>query len=327
MHAAVRMVMQLRPADGGPAAIDFVYDNAAWGRTSPKLSVAIPTFRTDASPLIDALAACQRANEIEIVVHDDGTRDNDLTYRMESAAERASIPVRIVSATANRGRSGARNQALRHAHAPWVLMLDSDMLPDTPDFIANYLAALAKLPKAVIVGGYSLKQASNLPRFALHRWQAAVSECLSADARSHDPARHVFTSNVAAHRDILDAYPFDEAFAGWGWEDVDWGLRVSKDFPIVHIDNTATHLGLDDDEALLGKYTRSARNFALVAGRHPETMQATPLFRAASFAKKLPLRPAFAALARGTALNPKLPVALRGNALKLARAIAYGEAL
>ena len=59
------------------------------------------------------------------------------------------------------------------------------------------------------------------------------------------PEKYVFTSNLLIRRDVFDAEPFDAGFVGWGWEDVEWGMRVSRRHPIAHIDNPATHLGLD----------------------------------------------------------------------------------
>lgn len=327
MHAAARMVMILTPA-GEPAAIDFVHDNRAWAWGEPRLSVLVPTFRHDASELVAALAACDRAEEIEIVVHDDGSCDGELTKKLEAAADAARVPVRIVSASRNRGRSGARNQAASHARSPWLLLLDADMAPDGRDFLANYLDWISGLHSpSLVVGGYSLKGVAPGPEHALHAWQAARSETLPAADRAREPGRHVFTSNVVVHRDVLERFPFDEGFSGWGWEDVDWGLRVAAHHPVIHIDNTATHLGLDLDAALIAKYELSARNFARLVERHRDAMAGTPLYRAAKLMSVVPFRSPLASLARRTALDAQQPMAVRGRALKMLRALAYAEAV
>ncbi len=325
MYAAV-----LSPKYEAAGAIvrDVVTDNAAWAKARPDISVAIPVFRHDASFLIEALARCVRSGVAEVIVHDDGSRDAHLRSRMEAAAARVGMPVRLVFAASNRGRAAARNLACRQARAPWVLLLDADMTPDDVSFIAAYADAARRAPRpSLIAGGLSLKLASTDRRYALHRWQSLRSECVPAATRAHAPGRYIFTGNVLAHRDILAAIPFDESFAGWGWEDTDWGLRVERAFTIHHINNTASHLGLDTDAALMAKYGRSAANFALLAARHPKAAAAMPLFRAAKALKLLPARHLLTAMLKTAALNRSFPVAFRGRVMKIWRALKYAEAL
>jgi glycosyltransferase involved in cell wall biosynthesis len=324
-------VAPLSPRDSGSAAIitrDVVVDNAAWRDAKPEVSITIPAFRHDASFLIEALSRLGRSALVEVIVHDDGSRDAHMRNRMEAAAQRASMPVRLVFAAANRGRAGARNLACRQARAPWVLMLDADMQPDDINFIAAYIDATRRAARpCLIVGGISLKSASTDRRYALHRWQSQQSECLPASVRTKSPGRYVFTGNVLAHRDVLAAIPFDEAFAGWGWEDTDWGLRVEQSYPIHHIDNAATHAGLDTDAALLSKYSRSTANFALLAARHPDAVAAMPLYRAAKALRGLPGRKVVTQLSGKLLLAHALPVAIRGRLMKLWRALTYAEEL
>jgi hypothetical protein len=129
------------------------------------------------------------------------------------------------------------------------------------------------------------------------------------------------------HREVLEACPFDESFAGWGWEDTDWGLRVQARFPVMHIDNPTTHLGLECDKALMAKYAKSGANFARLVKQHPEHAAAMPLYRAAMRVRGLPFRKLFRAVAGGVAASRLIPTGLRGRALKAWRALVYSEAL
>lgn len=308
--------------------MESVHDNVFWPGAAPRISVCVPCYRHDVSPLVESLAKCEASGLAEIVIYDDGSVDHELLAKMQTAAGSARIAVRIVSALDNRGRAAARNAAIEHARADWILLLDADMAPDSVDFIASYLNAIdAAGSPAVVVGGYSLKTAPDDRAFALHRWQARKSECVPSRVRALSPGRYVFSSNVLVHHDVLAACPFDEEFAGWGWEDTDWGLRAQKRFPIVHIDNTATHLGLDSADALMGKYARSGANFARMAARHPEEAAEMPLFRMAKRARAVPFRKPFKELVGQVARADNLPVALRGRALKAWRALVYAEAL
>ncbi len=314
------------PVPAQPA--ERALDNVFWRGAAPRLSICVPAYRHDVSELIAALAACEDAGLAEVIVHDDGTGDHAMLARMQHEASRHRIAVRLIAADANRGRAAARNRAIAHARADWVLLLDADMLPDETDFLTRYLDAMdATAAPAVIVGGYSLRHTGKDARKALHRWQAEASECLPADRRQQSPGRYVFSSNVVAHRTVVDMIPFDEAFSGWGWEDTDWGIRASRYFPVRHIDNTATHLGLDADAVLMSKYARSGENFARLVKAHPDEARNMPLFRMAHRLRGLPLRGTARSFAGWTARTRLLPLALRGRALKAWRALVYAEAL
>jgi hypothetical protein len=154
-----------------------------------------------------------------------------------------------------------------------------------------------------------------------------ASECLPAAQRNVAPGRYVFSSNVLVHRLVLDACPFDQSFAAWGWEDTDWGLRAQQWFPVRHIDNTATHMGLDTDKALIAKYAGSGQNFVLMTTRHRDEAVKMPLYRMAKRMRRMPFRKQLTGLARKLAQFRLLPLAMRGRALKAWRAMVYAEAL
>ena len=128
-------------------------------------------------------------------------------------------------------------------------------------------------------------------------------------------------------RDVFAAEAFDEGFAGWGWEDVEWGMRVARRWPIRHIDNTATHLGLDPAPVIAAKYEQSAANFARVVAAHREVVSAYPSYRAAKLLKRAPLRRLWRPLIKAYALAELAPVRSRAFAMRLYRAALYAEAV
>ena len=93
-----------------------------------------------------------------------------------------------------------------------------------------------------------IDQAPTDARFAVHRALSGASECLPASERAKQPEKYVYTSNLLVRRDVFAAEAFDPGFSGWGWEDVEWAMRVSRRFEVVHIDNPATHLELTAEE-------------------------------------------------------------------------------
>jgi hypothetical protein len=306
-----------------------ILDNAGWKAASPAVSVLIPFLRDDPADLLARLNAEAAALDgaIEIVLLDDGTADPALTDRLTSQVQGMALPTRLISLTANEGRAIGRNRLASAARGKSLLFLDSDMRPDHPAFLHRWAERVRTGDPAVAFGGFSLLQAPDDARFAVHRAMAAKSECVAAPERAEQPEKYVYTSNLLVRRDVFEAEAFDAGFTGWGWEDVEWAARVARRFEILHIDNPATHMGLDTVAALAGKYEQSAPNFARIIARHPELVAAWPSYRAARALKQLPglglLRP----LMRGAAEAGWLPVAARAFSLRLYRAALYADAV
>jgi glycosyltransferase involved in cell wall biosynthesis len=304
---------------------ETVFDNLLWPRGGAELSVLIPFKGDDPTPLLQALA--REACATEIVILDDGSDDPALAARVEAAIAAMPLPGRFVRLERNQGRSKGRNRLVSHARAGRFLFLDSDMLPDDPKFVGAWLDLIARDDPPVAFGGFSLKQVPPRRDQALHRAMAGHSDCLDAEVRSQNPAKHVFTSNLLVRRDVFEAEAFDEGFAGWGWEDVEWGMRVARRWPILHIDNTATHLGLDTATAIAAKYEQSAANFARVIAAHPAVVATYPSYRVAKLLKLAPLRGLWRPLLKLYALTEAAPLASRAFAMRLYRAALYAEAV
>jgi glycosyltransferase involved in cell wall biosynthesis len=302
-------------------------DSSTWADARPTISVLMPFLRDDPAALLDLLdrEAAPLAGAVEIVVLDDGTADTALTERLQTQVTALALPVRLITLSANEGRSKGRNRLAQTARGDFLLFLDSDMRPDGGRFLQTWAAVARDDSPAVMFGGFSLLQAPTDARFAVHRAMAIRSECLDAATRSLAPEKYVYTSNLLVRRDVFDQEAFDPAFTGWGWEDVEWAMRVSRRHPIRHIDNPATHMGLDTVQALAGKYEQSAANFARVVERHPDIVAAYPSFRVARALKNVPGLPLIRAAVRAASTTEPLPVAVRAFALRLYRAGLYAD--
>ena len=294
------------------------------------LSICIPAWRDTASPLLASLANLPDHENCEILVYDDGSADANMTKTINAHLANFKGPAKLITAQENHGRSHARNRLMAHATSDWLLMLDADMLPDDEQFLVRYIETMVSQPQpALIAGGFSLQQVTPTKAQNLHAAQSRRSECLGAAQRQEAPGRFIFTSNILVHRKVLDAVYFDDGYQGWGWEDVDWGLRVADQFPILHIDNTATHLGLDDTKTLLKKYGTSGANFARLASQHPAAANDMPLFQVARKLRHLPGRSLLEAICKTIAIAPigLTPMRLRLFALKLYRSSIYSRLL
>lgn len=308
---------------------ECIYDNRAWIGAAPRLSVLIPFLRQDPSVLLRALdrEAESLADAVEIVVLDDGSGDGALAAAVEACVAALALPARFVRLSANVGRARGRNRLASHARASSFLFLDSDMLPDSPTFLRAYLDLIAAEAPAVAFGGFSLQQTPDEPAHALHRLMALRSDCAPARVRAQQPEKNVFTSNLLVRADVFETEAFDEDFIGWGWEDTEWAMRVARRHAIAHIDNTATHLGLDTAPVIAAKYEQSTANFAHVLARHPDVVERYPSYRAARLLRRLPMRSAWRPALKALALAEIAPLPARAFAMRLYRAALYAEAV
>jgi hypothetical protein len=261
------------------------------------------------------------------VILDDGTNDAQLTADLMDVIHQMVLPVRLITLTSNEGRAVGRNRLAEAARGGSLLFLDSDMRPDQPRFLGTWVDLVTSQAPAVAFGGFSLLQASTEPKYAVHRAMAAKSECLPWDERSKTPEKYVYTSNLLVRRDVFEAEAFDSGFSGWGWEDVEWAMRVSRRYPVIHVDNPATHMGLDTTASLAGKYEQSADNFARVAAKHPDIIAGYPSFKVAKMLKRLPMLKVLRPMMKQAAMADWLPVKTRAFSLRVYRAALYAEAV
>lgn len=294
---------------------------------TPRLSVLTPFLRDDPTPLLRRLANAPAG--VEFVLLDDGSNTASLLARVLGAAEALGAPARVIVWSKNQGRAAARNRLVGEARGEYVLFLDADMLPDAPDFLANWLEVIQRDRPFIAFGGLSVKHVAPTAETALHHGLFARSDCRSARDRARDPAQFTASANLLVRREILSDIAFDPNFTGWGWEDVDWALRAAKHVPIAHIDNPATHVGLDTIDALMRKSAEAGPNFARLARKHPQAMARFMSYRVARALKLAPMRVWWRAACAWLARDPMqaAPMSVRCTALKLYRASYYAEYL
>jgi glycosyltransferase involved in cell wall biosynthesis len=294
---------------------------------TPRLSVLTPFYRYDPSPL---LARCAHAPaDVEFILLDDGSGDAGLLARVISAAQATGAPTRIIVREQNAGRAAARNRLIAEARGEYVLFLDADMIPDRASFLAAWLSVTRCQQPDVAFGGLSLRHAERTRATALHHDLFGRSDCRSLAERQKAPAQSVATANLLVRRSFLATHPFDDGFRGWGFEDTEWALRAARVTEILHIDNPATHAGLDSAETLLRKSAEAGPNFARLAARHPHDVRRFAGHRAARLLRATPGRRSLRSASAWLARDPMgaAPMPLRRMALKLFRASHYAEHL
>jgi glycosyltransferase involved in cell wall biosynthesis len=316
---------------GAPVTTERRLENPAVSTAdaAPVLSIVTPFLRYDPRPLVRALARTgdDVAKRVEMIVLDDGTNDEQLVADVMAAAFASPIATTLLVSPCNLGRACARNRLRAAARGRYILFLDADMIPDSDDFLARWLNVIDTHAPASAFGGFTLKQTPRLPETALHYFLANRSDCRTAADRARDPGQFTATSNLLVRADILNTVPFDEGFKGWGWEDVEWAIRAQTCGATLHVDNTATHAGLDTVDTLMRKFNEAGPNYGRLVRKHPDAAQRFNSFRAARVLNSLPghknLRPLMAAIAR----TSWAPMIVRHAAIKVYRTSIYAENL
>jgi len=229
---------------------------------NPRLSVVVPAYND--APILRLCLARLAAQTLahaayEIVVVDDGSTDD--TPRVVSEAASGQARIRCVRFDRNRGRSAARNAAVRAAGAPLVVFVDSDVLV-LPDFLQRHIEIHRSAASPVVGRGPVIVIPS--PEIPARTPRIGIS-----------PA-YLDTGNASVPRQVLvDVGAFDEGFRVYGWEDFDLGLRLkARGIPRVfspsalayHVQRPPTLESLDRH---LAKEEERARTALYLLRKHP----------------------------------------------------------
>ena len=291
----------------------------------PEISVLTPFFHDDPSAILRVIAdaAVRQGAIIEFIVADDGSCDPALTTKVMATIDTLSISAALVTLPSNQGRAATRNVLGSQARGEFLLFLDADVLPDRSDFFTIYYEEILKNRPPILIGGFSVQQCEKSSRTALHYYLTRRLDCQPAKVRNANPWRYCFSCNVLVRADVFADNRFDPAYRGWGWEDQEWGLRISRQHELRHIDNTVSNTGLNCETVLMRKYAESGATFRQILADHPEEMSDSAAYRAYRLLRKVPgHRLAIGPMA--TLVKARfLPLRLRAFALRSFRALHY----
>lgn len=185
------------------------------------VTCVIPMYRSAATTrqVIEALARCTLplGHALRIVVVDDCPGDGSA----EQIGAEAAPFVTIAINERNLGRSATRNRGARIAEGELLLFLDSDCIPEGPDFLTHHLAAMA--------GGADVSVGSIVGTGGgfWDRYQREVAARRVALATRDGALTAATSPNFMIRREaFLSLGGFDEAYEGYGFEDRDFFLRA-----------------------------------------------------------------------------------------------------
>lgn len=190
------------------------------------VSVVVPSYQgaSRLPALMQCLAAQRTDRPWEVVVVLDGSSD-DSARVLESWRDR--VPVQVITRAENRGRSATLNDGFTAAGNDVLVRCDDDLLPG-PDYVELFGSLIENDPGIGVVGLYRNEYPDN--RYA-RAYGRPVDARYRAEAYAAPASRRwmFWAGNCAVHRDAWQAVgPYDETFREYGWEDIDWGYRLTQ---------------------------------------------------------------------------------------------------
>ncbi len=180
---------------------------------SVKLSIIIPTFNRR-----DVLFYCLKSlsnqsfpgNNFEVLIIDDGSTEDIPSLIREF---NQSLFIRYFRQD-KKGQASAENLGIKYASGEIVLFLDNDMI-STPGLVEEHFKFHQKYKNYIIRGSY-----------------ANTSDYINPEAASEGrfySSAFFINGNVSMTKELLfKAGMFDEDFSGYGWLDLELGVRLKK---------------------------------------------------------------------------------------------------
>lgn len=251
----------------------------------------------------------------EIIFADDGSAD--ATARQRNAII-AQLPYcQYIERPKNVGRSAIRNFLAHTAHYSHLIFLDGDVAIKRGNFVQTYLAH--RNDADVIIGtllfsrmqvacdtaediiGHTKRAKEETKKTTepmlyddnlKYRYEQQFLAKHPVKKRMQQPYASFRTTNFMVRRDLLLAYPFDETFHEYGYEDTLFGKQLKEHgATLIHLENAATIADYEDNATFVAKTEESLRTLAA----HAHQLQGySTLLHTANKLKCLHLQPLIA---------------------------------
>lgn len=207
------------------------------------ISVLIPVYNYNISNLVNTLHKQLSASKIEFEIICIDDYSNKSTINSNETINTLSNTSYSLS-DKNNGIAVTRQLLVNKAKYDWVLLIDADMKLKDAFFISNYLKAI-KQNYEVVFGGIIYD--TNPPEISsLLRWKYGVTyESVSAEKRNKTPYKITSAANMLINKEVYIKFALDSIGNSYGM-DIYFGpqLKLNK-IPVLHIDNSVYHLGLE----------------------------------------------------------------------------------
>ncbi len=227
------------------------------------ISVLIPTYNYDVRRLVEALYKQLQLLEIdwEIIIQDDASTqknivDNNLQF-IKSIDHKA---IQYILLSDNIGNGENRNVLGEKAKYPWLLYLDSDMMPITDDFISNYIKEIQMADFEVLCGG--IVYPSAFQSLYPLKYKHGQTEVWSFPLRGN-PYLHFRGNNFVIRKSVKLEQPFRTYAHTYGYVDTLFGLELGENKRSLKlIDNPVYHMDGVNADVFIEKNHKSLDNLA-----------------------------------------------------------------
>lgn len=233
----------------------------------PEISIIIPTY--NGRPTLDRVLPSVVTQDFppdryEVIVLDDGSTDGTREFVGELQP-----PVALIYHwQPNRGRAAARNAGSRLARGRVLLYLDADIIA-TPTLLRRHAQYHARDRRPTGVQGRTLQHPETL-QTTFMRATNLLPDLTIRRKHALSPL-HVITRNFSVTADAFwEVGGFDEAFAGYGWEDIELALRLEQAGVRLHYEPAALayHYHIQRLEELLPKLRQAGEGAVYFWQKH-----------------------------------------------------------
>jgi GT2 family glycosyltransferase len=242
---------------------------------NPYLSVVIPTYNRleMLQRVLDALDGQEDAPALEVIVIDDGSKDDTAKVIGERAA--AGSTRLLFRSQPNGGPGTARNHGVSLATGRFVVFIGDDTVPE-PRFLAEHARVHRESgddPLVACLGYTGWPPAERVTAFMdyINDYGLQFGYKLIGDG-ALVPFNFFYTSNISIDRRLLANHPFDTTFPSAAWEDIELAYRLdAKGLKIRYNAGAVTrhHHAMTVDSFARRQYT-VGKSGAIFYRKHPE---------------------------------------------------------
>jgi len=215
------------------------------------ISVLIPVYNYKITKLVGDIHKQLIASNIdfEIICLDD--KSNQEVIDSNSVIEKLSNTTYKTS-NKNNGIAVNRQILVDAAIYDWIILIDADVELKGNNYISNYLNAIND-GHEVIFGGILYKN-THPDTNSILRWKYGKQcEELNAKKRNKNPYKVTSAANLCIKKDVYKQFGLGTIGNSYGM-DIFFGpqLKINQ-VPVMHIDNSVYHLGLESSAKYLDK--------------------------------------------------------------------------
>ena len=192
--------------------------------TAPKASIIVPSRGgAERLPFLFESLRTQTEASWEAIVVIDGDIDDSASV-VDSI--RDELPVSKIVFPENRGRSAALNTGFAAAQSEVLIRCDDDLRPRA-DYVAQHIAQHSGSAK----GAIGLYRNEYPPTAYARAYGYQRDDRFRVDAYASEGGNRwrYWAGNVSVTRETFERVGgYDTVFRAYGWEDVDWGYRLSQ---------------------------------------------------------------------------------------------------